>query len=95
MYAAIEDAGPLRDALGVALPLGVPAALTEPVPDPLRRRDGAVRADAAPFPASAVAAAWYGLGVAVVATALRLLAAEGRMAEGEFLPAAGHRMVRQ
>src|SRR5215831_15317423 len=37
-----------------------------------------------PFPASAVAAR-YGLGVAVVATALRRLAAEGRVAEGEFL----------
>src|SRR5256885_16922595 len=34
-WAAIEDAGRLRDALGVPLPVGVPAAFTEPVPDPL------------------------------------------------------------
>ena len=35
-WSAIEDAGRLRDALGVALPPGVPDAFTEPVPDPLR-----------------------------------------------------------
>ena len=34
-WAAIEDAGRLRDALGVPLPPGVPAAFTEPVADPL------------------------------------------------------------
>ena len=34
-WAAIEDAGRLRDALGVALPVGVPVAFTEPVADPL------------------------------------------------------------
>ena len=34
--AAAEDAGRLRDALGVALPLGLPAAYTEPVDHPLR-----------------------------------------------------------
>ena len=32
---AIEDAGRLRDALGTALPVGVPEAFTEPVADPL------------------------------------------------------------
>src|SRR5260370_7734397 len=34
-WAAIEDAGRLRDALGVALPPGGPDAFTEPVGDPL------------------------------------------------------------
>ena len=34
-WAAIEDAGRLRDALGVPLPPGIPEAFTEPVPDPL------------------------------------------------------------
>ena len=33
--AAAEDAARLRDALGVALPPGLPAAFTDPVPDPL------------------------------------------------------------
>ena len=35
MWATIEDAGRLRDALGVALPVGIPEAFTEPLPDPL------------------------------------------------------------
>jgi ATP-dependent helicase Lhr and Lhr-like helicase len=85
MQAAIEDAGRLRDALGVALPLGIPEAFTEPLPDPLGDLVARYARTHGPFPASAVAAR-YGLGVAVVATALRRLAAEGRMAEGEFLP---------
>src|SRR3712207_992133 len=34
-YVAIEDAGRLRDALGTALPVGVPEVFTEPVADPL------------------------------------------------------------
>ena len=34
-WAAVEDAGRLRDALGTALPVGVPEAFTEPVKDPL------------------------------------------------------------
>ncbi len=33
--AASDDAARLRDALGVSMPLGLPAAFTEPVPDPL------------------------------------------------------------
>ena len=33
--AAIEDAGRLRDALGVALPVGIPNAFLEPLADPL------------------------------------------------------------
>lgn len=34
-WAAIEDAGRLRDGLGVALPVGVPEAFLKPVADPL------------------------------------------------------------
>ena len=34
-WIAIEDAGRMRDALGTALPVGVPEAFTEPVADPL------------------------------------------------------------
>src|SRR5581483_10382403 len=34
-WIAIEDAGRVRDALGVALPVGVPEAFTELVADPL------------------------------------------------------------
>ncbi len=34
-WVAIEDSGRLRDALGTALPVGVPEVFTEPVRDPL------------------------------------------------------------
>jgi len=84
-WAAIEDAGRLRDALGVALPTGVPEAFTEPVPDPLS--DLVIRYARTHGPFTAAAAAHrYGLGVAVVTGTLRRLAAEGRVTEGEFVP---------
>ncbi len=84
-WAAIEDAGRLRDALGVALPTGIPVAFTELLADPLGdlvARYGRVHG---PFTA-AQAAARYGLGVAVVIGTLHRLAADGRIVEGEFLP---------
>ena len=84
-WAAIEDAGRLRDALGVPLPPGVPAAFTEPVPDPLSDLVARYARGHGPF-LTADLAQRYGLGVAVVTGALRRLAAEGRVAEGEFLP---------
>jgi ATP-dependent Lhr-like helicase len=84
-WAAIEDAGRLQDALGVPLPPGVPAAFTEPLPDPLGDLVARYARGHGPFTAAA-AAARYGLGVAVVSTALHRLAAAGRIAEGEFLP---------
>ncbi|HEX4830712.1 MAG TPA: DEAD/DEAH box helicase [Trebonia sp.] len=83
MWAAIEDAGRLRDALGVALPVGVPEAFTTPLPDPLG--DLVVRWGRAHGPfRGAMIAHRYGLGVAVVTMTLRRLAAEGRIVEGEF-----------
>ena len=84
-WAAIEDAGRLRDALGVPLPPGVPAAFTEPVPDPLSDLVARYARGHGPF-MTADLARRYGLGVAVVTGALRRLAAEGRVAEGEFIP---------
>ncbi len=86
MWAAIEDAGRLRDALGVPLPLGVPEAFTEPVADPLGDLTARYARTHGPFATAAVAGR-YGLGTAVVTMALRRLAAEGRVVEGEFLPA--------
>ena len=87
MWAAIEDAGRLRDALGVALPVGIPEAFTEPLPDPLGDLVARWARTHGPFTAADLAAR-YGLGVAVVAMALRRLAADGRVAEGEFLAGA-------
>ena len=84
-YAAIEDAARLRDALGVPLPMGVPLAFIEPVPDPLGDLVGRYARTHGPFTA-AEAAARLGLGVAVVTTTLQRLAGEGRVAEGEFRP---------
>ncbi|HUB40236.1 MAG TPA: DEAD/DEAH box helicase [Streptosporangiaceae bacterium] len=87
-WSAIEDAGRLRDALGVALPPGVPDAFTEPVPDPLRDLIVRYARTHGPFGAAAVAER-YGLGIAVVAGALHRLTAEGALSEGDFQPTAG------
>ena len=84
--AAVEDAGRLRDALGVALPVGVPEAFTEPVPDPLGDLLARFARTHGPF-VSAAAAARFGLGTAVAEGALQRLAAEGRLVQGEFHPA--------
>ena len=82
-WAAVEDAGRLRDALGVALPVGVPDAFTEPVPDPLRDLVLRYARTHGPFAATAVAHR-YGLGIAVVTATLRRLAADGVLAEGDY-----------
>ncbi|MEU6284679.1 ATP-dependent helicase [Streptomyces sp. NPDC047028] len=85
-WAAVEDAGRLRDALGTALPVGVPEAFTEPVKDPLGDLLARYARTHGPF-TSATAAARFGLGVAVTEGALQRLAAGGRVVQGEFHPA--------
>ncbi|MET4095529.1 crosslink repair DNA glycosylase YcaQ family protein [Arthrobacter sp. UYCu712] len=84
-FAAVEDAARLRDALGVPLPMGVPLAFIEPVADPLGDLVSRYARTHGPF-TSAEAASRLGLGVAVVGTALKRLAADGRVVEGEFRP---------
>jgi ATP-dependent Lhr-like helicase len=86
-WAAIEDAARLRDALGVPLPIGVPAAFIEPVPDPVGDLVARYSRTHGPFAAQDVAVR-LGLGVAVVLDALRRLAADRRVVEGEFRPGA-------
>ncbi|WP_136520373.1 Lhr family helicase [Cellulomonas telluris] len=84
-WAAVEDAGRLRDALGVALPVGVPEVFTEVLPDPLGdllRRHARTHG---PFPAAAVASR-LGLGVAVVTETLRRLEAQGVLVQGRLRP---------
>ena len=84
-WAAVEDAGRLRDALGVALPVGVPEAFTEAVPDPvgdLVRRHARTHG---PFPAEQVAAR-FGWGVAVATEALRRLERSGVLVQGRLRP---------
>ncbi len=52
---AIEDAGRLRDALGTALPVGVPEVFTEPVADPLGDLVGRYARTHGPFQPAEVA----------------------------------------
>ncbi|MDP9395494.1 MAG: ATP-dependent helicase [Actinomycetota bacterium] len=84
-WAAIEDAGRLRDALGVPLPVGVPDAFLEPVRDPLGDLVARYARTHTPFLPDAPASR-LGLGVAVVSETLRRLTASGRLVTGEFLP---------
>ncbi|SNR92879.1 ATP-dependent helicase [Blastococcus mobilis] len=84
-YVAIEDAGRLRDALGTALPVGVPEAFTEPVADPLGDLIGRFARTHGPFQPAEVATR-LGLGVAVVTATLHRLTGTGRLVTGEFRP---------
>jgi ATP-dependent Lhr-like helicase len=84
-WVAAEDAGRLRDSLGVALPVGVPEAFLEPGADPLGDVVARYARTHGPFVAGDLAAR-YGLGVAVVDGALGRLAAQGRVVHGEFRP---------
>ncbi|MCX5375474.1 ATP-dependent helicase [Streptomyces sp. NBC_00091] len=85
-WAAVEDAGRLRDALGTALPVGVPEAFTEPVKDPLGDLLARYARTHGPFTTATVATR-LGLGAAVTEGALHRLAAAGRVVQGEFHPA--------
>jgi ATP-dependent Lhr-like helicase len=84
-WIGVEDAGRYADALGVALPVGVPAAYLAPVVDPLGDLVARYARTHGPFTAAACAAR-FGLGVFVVEQALRRLAAVGRVVSGEFTP---------
>jgi ATP-dependent helicase Lhr and Lhr-like helicase len=84
-WAAIEDAGRLRDGLGCPLPVGVPEAFTEPVPDPLGDLIARHARTHAPFTAHQVAE-HFGLGVAVCVGVLERLSVERRVVRGAFRP---------
>ncbi|MEU4015055.1 ATP-dependent helicase [Microbacterium sp. NPDC028030] len=85
--AAIEDAGRLRDALGVALPTGIPVAFLEPVADPLGDLVARHARTHGPFTTDAVATR-FGLGAAVARHTLQRLETTGRLTSGYFLPEA-------
>ena len=84
-WIGVEDAGRYRDALGVALPVGVAEAYLEPVTDPLGDLVARYARTHGPF-AAATCAARFGLGVFVVDQALKRLSATGRVVSGEFSP---------
>jgi ATP-dependent Lhr-like helicase len=84
-WIAIEDAGRVRDALGVALPVGVPEVFTEPVADPLGDLLLRYARTRGPFTAAA-AAARFGLGVAVVTAGLDRMTRTATLVRGELRP---------
>jgi ATP-dependent Lhr-like helicase len=84
-WAAVEDAGRLRDALGTPLPGGVAQAFTEPVADPLADLVSRYARTHGPFTAHDVAVR-LGIGPSVATEALRRLVRAGRLIEGELRP---------
>lgn len=85
--AAIEDAGRLRDALGAALPTGIPVAFLEPLADPLGDLVARHARTHGPFTTASVAER-FGLGTAVARHTLQRLETNGRLTSGYFLPTA-------
>lgn len=83
--AAIEDAGRLRDALGAALPTGIPLAFLEPLADPLGDLVARYARTHGPFTTDAIATR-FGLGAAVARHTLQRLDNAGRLTSGYFLP---------
>lgn len=82
-WVAIEDMGRLRDAVGVAVPVGVPAAYTDSVPDPLGELLSRYARTRGPF-SSSDAAARFGLGLRIADDALGRLALDHKLIRGEF-----------
>lgn len=84
-YVMAEDASRFRDALGVALPVGVSDAFLEAVADPLGDLIGRYARTHGPFHARD-AATRLGIGVAVVTRTLEGLSELGRVSLGAFRP---------
>ncbi len=82
---AAEDAARYRDALGCAIPVGLPMAFTDPVARPLEHLVGRYARTHGPFLADAPARR-FALAPERVAGALAALEAEDRLVRGEFRP---------
>ncbi|GKT21567.1 Probable ATP-dependent helicase lhr, partial [Aduncisulcus paluster] len=82
-WAAVEDVARLRDALGVPVPPGVPAAFTDAAADPLGELLGRYARTHGPF-TTGQAAERFGIGVRVAADALSVMASRGQLVRGEF-----------
>jgi ATP-dependent Lhr-like helicase len=87
-WAAAEDAGRLRDALGVAPPPGLPGAFLERQPHALREVVSRYARTHGPFTPADVAGR-FATGEAAILSALGEFAKDGRVLEGEFRPG-GH-----
>ncbi len=83
--AVAEDAGRLRDALGVALPVGLPAAFTDPVATPLRDLVLRYARSHGPFVIDSLAE-WLGGEVPNLRVTVEQLTTDGLLVHGEFRP---------
>jgi ATP-dependent helicase Lhr and Lhr-like helicase len=83
--AAAEDAARLRDAIGVALPPGLPQAFTEPVDDPLGELVARYARTHGPFRLEGCAAR-LAVPTERVGATLRWLERQDRVVQGEFRP---------
>jgi ATP-dependent Lhr-like helicase len=83
--AAAEDAGRLRDALGVAVPVGLPTVFTDSVEAPLVDLVGRFARTHGPFTTAQVAGR-YGVTAERAAAGLGALVGAGRVVQGEFRP---------
>lgn len=84
-YAAAEDAGRLRDALGIVPPSGLADAFLQPVVEAVTDLVSRFARTHVPF-TIAQASEQLRLGTASVTTALMTLQERSRVVEGEFLP---------
>jgi len=84
-FIAADDAARYRDALGCALPIGLPRAFTEPVPHPLESLVARYAHTHAPFLTDEVARR-FGITVTRATGALAALEADERVVRGEFRP---------
>lgn len=82
-WVSIEDAGRLRDALGVALPDGLPAAFKENTVEPLRDLLARFARTRGPF-TTGEAALSFGVGASVAESVLRQIADQGKLLSGHF-----------
>lgn len=84
-YAAVEDAGKLRDALGTPLPPGIAQTFLESVTDPVQDLASRYARTHGPFTALELASS-LGLGAAVIRPILDAMSNAGRLATGAFRP---------
>lgn len=82
-WVAVEDIGLLRDGVGIAVPVGIPASFTESVADPLGELLGRYARTRGPF-TTVDAAERFGLGLRVTADVLGRMSADRRLVRGEF-----------
>ena len=88
-YAAVEDAARLRDGLGIMPAAALPAALLEPVAEPLEDLVSRYARTHIPFTAQQAAEHFSRLtpvGVGVLIPVLQRLQQQRRLSSGEFLP---------